>query len=125
MSSKRGAKPVLPSVEAEVIGNILAQPLGPGTVADLNLPREFVQRYADRVIRASFYERSRIVVADGSDAAVAREAPVAAETVAEGRGEVLLARHELSSMLCGGEHELVEGRPGQRGYACPIDVQRG
>src|SRR6185295_17215229 len=114
MSSKRGAKPVLPSVEAEVIGNILAQPLGPGTVADLNLPREFVQRYADRVIRASFYERSRIVVADGSDAAVAREAPeagVAAETVAEGRGEVLLARHELSSMLCGGEHELVEGRP--------------
>lgn len=49
-------------IQQEVIGNILSQRLGDGTVADLNLPREFVARIADRVTRASFNERHRIVV---------------------------------------------------------------
>lgn len=49
-------------IQQEVAANILNQPLGHGTVADLGLPREFVARIADRVTRASFNERHRIVV---------------------------------------------------------------
>ena len=46
----------------EVRGNVLNQPLGDGTVADLALPEEFVRRVADRIVRSSFEERYRIVV---------------------------------------------------------------
>lgn len=58
-----------PDFEAQVRANILAQPLGPGpvsgTVADLDLPHDFLTRLTDRVLRASFYERFRAVIADG------------------------------------------------------------
>jgi hypothetical protein len=50
-------------IQSEVIANILSQPLGTATLADLNLPREFVVRIADRITRASFNERHRLVVA--------------------------------------------------------------
>ncbi len=50
-------------IQSEVMSNILNQPLGTGTLADLNLPRELLARIADRIIRASFNERHRIVVA--------------------------------------------------------------
>lgn len=56
-------KPAI-SVEDEVLRNIKDQPLGSGTVADLGLPDEFLKRVSDRVIRASFEERYRIVVPD-------------------------------------------------------------
>lgn len=63
------ARPAL-DFEAQVRANILAQPLSPssdlGTVADLDLPREFLSRLTDRVLRASFYERFRAVVADAN-----------------------------------------------------------
>lgn len=49
------------AVEAEVRGNVLAQPFGAGTVADLNLPEDLVRRIADRAIIASFNERFRAV----------------------------------------------------------------
>ncbi len=52
------------AVEREVRGNVLGQAFGVGTVADLNLPEEFIRRCADRVIVSSFNERHRIVVGD-------------------------------------------------------------
>ncbi len=58
-----------PDFEAQVRANILTQPLGPGpgsgTVADLDLPHDFLTRLTDRVLRDSFYGRFRAVVADG------------------------------------------------------------
>lgn len=52
------------TIEAEVVGNILGQPLGSGTVADLALDDAFVHRVADRIIRTSFSERYRVIVSD-------------------------------------------------------------
>lgn len=49
------------AIEAEVRGNVLAQPFGAGTVADLALPGELVSRIADRAIIASFNDRYRVV----------------------------------------------------------------
>ncbi len=57
-----------PDFESQARANILAQPLSLdadlGTIADLNLPYEFLSRLADRVLRASFYENFRAVVGD-------------------------------------------------------------
>jgi hypothetical protein len=67
------------SVEAEVIGNIKSQAIGGHTVGDLHLSDGFLRRVADRVIRESFEERFRLVVADngrsGTDHAPAAPAP--------------------------------------------------
>jgi hypothetical protein len=51
-------------VEGEVRGNVLAQPVGPGTVDDLALPEPFVERVVGRILRASFRERFQRVVPD-------------------------------------------------------------
>lgn len=52
------------AIEADVIENILTQPLGTGTVADLALPDDFLARVADRIVRTSYAERYRVVVPD-------------------------------------------------------------
>lgn len=70
----RMPKPVpMVSIEDEVLANLRRQPLrvpsssgGAGTVADLNLPLDFLRRVADRVIQASFRERHRIVVGEAA-----------------------------------------------------------
>lgn len=56
-------------VEAEVRRNIAAQSIGPATIADLELPEEFLRRVTDRVVRASYEERYRIVVRDDAASA--------------------------------------------------------
>jgi hypothetical protein len=61
------AAPQVPTpsqIEGEVIENVKRQPLGDGTVEDLALPADFVRRVADRIVRASYEERYRIVVRD-------------------------------------------------------------
>ena len=71
-----------PDFESEVRANILAQPLSPshdlGTIADLDLPHDFLTRLADRVLRASFYERFRAIVGDAPAAAPTIPAPAPA-----------------------------------------------
>lgn len=63
MADRRSPPPIDPgfAIEAEVRGNILSQQVGFGTVADLNLPSDFIGRVADRAIRESYYERHRAV----------------------------------------------------------------
>ncbi|MBL9030990.1 MAG: hypothetical protein JNM80_04700 [Phycisphaerae bacterium] len=51
-----------PSIEDEVRGNLLRQPMGAQTVADLALPRAFVDRVVDRIIRTTFQQRHRVVI---------------------------------------------------------------
>lgn len=58
------ATPPPESVEDEILRNVLGQQIGPGTVADLALPEEYLGRVVDRVVRASFDERIGIVVPD-------------------------------------------------------------
>jgi hypothetical protein len=76
--SRQGAPPApTPAqIEQEVFENVQKQPLGDGTVEDLALPSEFVRRVADRIVRASYEERYRIVVRDeASPAAPASRKP--------------------------------------------------
>jgi len=68
MAEKRSSPPIDPgfAVEAEVRGNLLSQQVGFGTVADLNLPSDFVGRVADRAIRESYFERHRAVASNAA-----------------------------------------------------------
>lgn len=50
------------SIEDEVVADVLSQRCGYGTLADLDYPVEYVRRYADRIIRASFERRFRAVI---------------------------------------------------------------
>jgi hypothetical protein len=52
------------SIEDEVLQNLQNLQLGPVTVADLDPPKEFLRRVSDRIIRSSFEDRYRIVLAD-------------------------------------------------------------
>jgi len=64
----------------EVMGNVQAQPLGSGTVADLALPEDLLRRISDRILRHSFEDHFRIVVAApaGGPAVVDEQAAPAA-----------------------------------------------
>ena len=66
----------------EVVANVQAQPLGSGTVADLALPEDLLRRLSDRILRRSFEDNFRIVVAapaGGDPAAGAQSAPAVDE----------------------------------------------
>jgi len=56
------------TVEQEVLNNILHQQIGEETVDSLNLPRPFLRRVADRIIRASYQQQYHVVVADVDEA---------------------------------------------------------
>jgi hypothetical protein len=58
-----GAAPRDPMLD-QVVGNVLAQPVGPGTVADLALPERYVELVAERILQGSFAEHFRVVVTD-------------------------------------------------------------
>ncbi len=51
------------AIEDEVLENLRRQELGRATVRDLKLPEPFLRRVADRVIRTTFRERYRVVIA--------------------------------------------------------------
>ena len=69
-----------PDYESEVRRNILSQPLGEGTVADLDLSHDFLRRLADRALRSSFYEHFRGVVGDAGSPVSRPSDPGAAST---------------------------------------------
>lgn len=62
-------------LEREVMDNLRAQPIGKGTVDDLNLPEEFRRRVADRALRVSYEQRFRIVVPDAAGSSGTTTAP--------------------------------------------------
>ena len=78
------------TVEEEVRANVLRQPLGAGTVADLALPDEFLTRLTDRIVRSSFRERYHRVVPDP---------PGAHEPVSETPGWVWGAGYGVLTLL--------------------------
>lgn len=62
-TSRSDAPKVSMAIEDEVLENLRGQELGPATVRDLKLPEPFLRRVADRVIRTTFRERYRVVIA--------------------------------------------------------------
>jgi hypothetical protein len=64
-SGAGSAVPATPgSLEEEVVANLKQQKIGSATLADLDLPEEYLKRVAGRILRASFEENFRIVVPD-------------------------------------------------------------
>ncbi len=103
------------SIEDEVLGNVRQMPLGPadapvGTVADLNLPLEYLRRVGDRVIQASFRERWRVVVGGG----IEHSPP----SIPEGTGVPGWVRVLDRRPMPGGT--WIECRPGVRGFRAPV-----
>ncbi len=123
-ASQAASQPASTSVEDEVFANILNQRIGDRLVADDGLPDEFVRRIADRVIRASYQQRYRIVYDDrpggtsqpGSSPRMSTSAPVA-----EGLSTFAhtISRRELSFWS-----GLPESRPALRGFRAPIVKSR-
>lgn len=115
------------SVEDEVLGNLRAQPIGGGgaepahTVADLALPEPFLRRVAGRVIRSSYEEHFRAVVADVAGTPRHPTAPPTKAPRAMGRS---IASIRLVDRSRGGVavrwSSLPEGRPVLRGFRAPL-----
>lgn len=57
------APTVSTAIEDEVLENLRGQELGPAAMRDLKLPEPFLRRVGDRVIRTTFRERYRVVIA--------------------------------------------------------------
>lgn len=67
-------RPSIDALQSEVVDNIRGQRIGAATIADLQLPDDFLRRAADRIIRLSYEQRYRVVVAEPTT----RPAPPAA-----------------------------------------------
>ena len=52
------------SLEDDLIRRLKAQPVSQGTLGSLNVPPEFLQRVADRIIRMDYQKRFRAVASD-------------------------------------------------------------
>jgi hypothetical protein len=110
----------LAAFEREVQGNILAQPLGAGTVADLIPPPEFLARVARRIIRESFEARFRVVLADGAVPPPAPPPTGTATSVPGELGDLRLYIDTWPDELLAYRRGLREERPGLRGFRAPI-----
>jgi hypothetical protein len=56
----------------EVVANVQAQQLGSGTVGDLAIPEDLLRRLADRILRRSYEDQFRMVVALPAEGAAIR-----------------------------------------------------
>lgn len=111
--------PLNEQVEAEVRGNILSQRVGSWTLSALQLPDEYVRRFSDRIIRSSFGDRFRQVVATGPDDQDPEPAKGPVATPMDTPGLTILVRG-ASSSLRALEQSYREARPELRGFRAPI-----
>ncbi|MBK7642287.1 MAG: hypothetical protein IPJ19_04445 [Planctomycetes bacterium] len=96
--------------EDEVLASLRAEACGAGTIAQLQLPEPYLRRVADRVLRASYFERFRVIVADGQSDEPAPQLP-------EGPPPpVVQHAHELSEALRSARAAYTEGHPERPGF---------
>ncbi|HVP73558.1 MAG TPA: hypothetical protein VMS30_07460 [Phycisphaerales bacterium] len=106
------------SVEDEVLGNLRNQAIGRQTLADLNLPEAFLRREADRIIRASFDDRYRIVVKDPLATTADGQPPMPYVPMNRRAidGAIDLYDPPLTAEMLAYRKSLQKGRPSNRGF---------
>jgi hypothetical protein len=57
----------------EVLQNLKQQPIGTATLDDVGLPNEYLERVAGRILRTSFEQNVRVVVADEKPASASAD----------------------------------------------------
>ncbi len=67
-SGPASAEVAEPSLEEQVLTNLRQEKIGTATLVDLGLPDDYLRRVAGRIVRGSFEDNFRIVVADAEDA---------------------------------------------------------
>jgi len=103
-----------------VHGNIRSQRMGTQSVAALGLPEEYVRRFADRVIRNSFANTYRQIVALTPEDQDPPEQPGEEATPLVTPGITILVRGAKESSLRSLEKTYREARPELRGFRAPI-----
>lgn len=104
-------------------GNVLAQAVGAGTVADLDLSHEFVSRLTDRALRAWFVGRFRVVVGGAGVAAAA--VPARPAKVGSPLNRIpRLARDGLLGCLCALVRDGARTVAELEGAGFPVDLLR-
>ena len=113
------------SVEAEELTQMLNQPIGRRTLAALNLPKEFLKRAVDRVIRSSYRQQFHVVVQDDPATALPGEglpnsanAPMPDGTAGDQAIRVL--HIQPAESVLDYRRSLPEVRPSLRGFRAPI-----
>ena len=106
------------SIQSEVIAEIRAERIGGHTVADLNLPEEFLRRVADRVIRETFENRHRVVLAEKPGE---EPAPEVAGGVIEPVAGIRVVEQTTSAEARAYQASLREGRPELRGFRAALE----
>jgi len=67
-SGAASAEVAQPSLEQQVLMNLRQEQIGATTLVDLGLPDDYLRRVAGRILRGSFEDNFRIVVADAEHA---------------------------------------------------------
>jgi hypothetical protein len=101
------------AIEDEVAANLLAQPIGGFTLADLALPEAFVRRIARRIVRDDYRDRTQGVMpreAEGAAPAIGGGAASGWNVVHPARGAEAIAWWQ----------EAAVARPEARGFTAPI-----
>jgi hypothetical protein len=103
------------AIENEVANNVLAQPIGRLTLADLAPPEAFVRRIARRIVRDDYRDRTQYVMPPEPEGA----APATGGALAPSAGRRLVRAARGGDALAWWQEAAVE-RPEARGFAAPI-----
>jgi hypothetical protein len=107
-------------VEDEVLGNILAQPVGNTTLESLDLPEPFLRRVADRIVRSTFLDRYRRVAVSRDPGPAAEPQAAGARSEANATFRRIERTVRVSGEIARYRRGLQPGRPALRGYRVPL-----
>jgi hypothetical protein len=113
-----GAAALDPGLE-RLVDDLDAYPLGEHVLGDLAMPRPFLRRVADRIIRASYRERFHTVYRDAA-ARDEQPRPTPLLDVRARRGAIEFVRTELPPEVLAARRRQPEDRPTNRGFRAPI-----
>lgn len=106
------------ATQAEVIANIVSQPVGSGTLADFDLPDDFLRRLADRIIQSSYRDHFHRVFRDVPGDEMNANAPPASGVSTPAWMNVQPIALSAESIVS--RRAVAEGRPANRAFLAPI-----